>query len=467
MRPMPGLAAVVLILIAWGALSFGAVYPWAYWPLAGGAALVGIFGLLWHREIDAMPVPGSVLAALAATFVAMLVQLLPLGRDTVAAVSPNATRVVESYNRLLETTAQTGRTLSIQPRATLITAGLYAALVFFLLGTLRGLSFGATTRIASAMVALGFLIAVVGIVQKPIYTGRIYGFWTPVDRGSNPFGPFVNRNHYAGWMAMTLSLSLGYLCGRAAEIVPRARPGLRNRLLWFSSRDASQIVLVGFAIVVMAIAMVMTLSIAGLLCLVVAVFVTGWTVLSRHSGSRRLLLGGYLAFVVVVAIGWSSMDLLATRFTFTNWSPVNGRLGAWKDAWGIARRFMVFGSGMNSYGITTIFYQTFDRAVHYEQAHNDYLQILAEGGLLVAVPAAVAVLLVVRQIGRRFAEGQPGTMRYWIRIGAVTGLIAIALQETVDFSLQMPGNALLFAVLTAIALHRPIRYSSPQNSVPR
>ena len=47
------------------------------------------------------------------------------------------------------------------------------------------------------------------------------------------------------------------------------------------------------------------------------------------------------------------------------------------------------------------------------------------------------------------------TTGWWLRRGAVTGLIAIALQETVEFSLQMPGNAVLFALLCAVALHRP------------
>ena len=45
-------------------------------------------------------------------------------------------------------------------------------------------------------------------------------------------------------------------------------------------------------------------------------------------------------------------------------------------------------------------------------------------------------------------------MAYWLRVGAVTGLVAIALQETVEFSLQMPGNAALCATLCGIALHR-------------
>ena len=39
----------------------------------------------------------------------------------------------------------------------------------------------------------------------------VYGFWKPL-HGGNPFGPFINRNHFAGWMVMALPLVVGYSC---------------------------------------------------------------------------------------------------------------------------------------------------------------------------------------------------------------------------------------------------------------
>ena len=62
----------------------------------------------------------------------------------------------------------------------------------------------------------------------------------------------------------------------------------------------------------------------------------------------------------------------------------------------------------------------------------------------------IAFVLAVR---RRFAE-EISSSAYWLRLGAVTGLVAIGLQETVEFSLQMPGKAALFAAVCGIALHR-------------
>jgi O-antigen ligase len=119
----------------------------------------------------------------------------------------------------------------------------------------------------------------------------------------------------------------------------------------------------------------------------------------------------------------------------------------------VVRRYPIAGTGLNTYSVAMIFYQQFNRPVRYSQAHNDYLQLAAEGGLLLTVPAAIAIVVFVRVLRRRFAQ-ETSASTYWIRRGAVVGLLAIALQEIVEFSLQMPGNAFLFAVLCAIALHR-------------
>ena len=122
--------------------------------------------------------------------------------------------------------------------------------------------------------------------------------------------------------------------------------------------------------------------------------------------------------------------------------------------------FPLVGTGLNTYGTATIFYQTVNLDQHFAQAHNDYLQLLAEGGVLVGIPAIIVITSVVWTVRRRFRETPAGSSGHWIRIGAVTGILAIALQEISDFSLQMPGNAVLFAVLLAIAVRPSIDAST-------
>jgi len=70
------------------------------------------------------------------------------------------------------------------------------------------------------------------------------------------------------------------------------------------------------------------------------------------------------------------------------------------------------------------------------------------------VPAHLLAGLFAREVRRRFRERRDDRTGYWIRLGAVTGLVAIAFQEIVEFSLQMPGNAAFFTVLCAIAVRR-------------
>jgi O-antigen ligase len=108
-------------------------------------------------------------------------------------------------------------------------------------------------------------------------------------------------------------------------------------------------------------------------------------------------------------------------------------------------------------------YQTYRvDTLHFAEAHDDYLQLLAEGGVLLAVPAVVVIALFVREVRHRFRERLDDLTGYWIRVGAVTGVVAIGLQELVDFSLQMPGNAALFALLCAIAVRRASGRASPR-----
>src|SRR5690606_24865693 len=125
----------------------------------------------------------------------------------------------------------------------------------------------------------------------------------------------------------------------------------------------------------------------------------------------------------------------------------------------IVRDFPLTGTGLGGYKHAMLVYQTGDREAIYAQAHNDYLQVLAEGGAMVAIPAAGVVLIVVAGIRRRLRGVDDDVMTFWMRRGAVAGLVGVAAQSVVEFSLQMPGNAAMCVVLVALALHRPRPYS--------
>lgn len=457
---------MTVVFVAWGALAFGAVYPWAYWPLVAAAAATGVVGLRRNLSVDRdAAFPKRLFLAIGFVALAIALQLVPLPRPVLSRLSPATDGLLQKYNLPYAAAVTTGEVperwtrhaLSLNPEATGRSLALLVAFTLLLAGLSRALHSGGLRRLSHRIVAVGLLIALVAIVQKVTISGaEIYGFWTPEQEGTSPYGPFVNKHHFAGWMVMALSLAMGVVLASIARGMRDLKPDWRNRLLWLSSRNASLLVLTMFASLVMGLSLVLSLSRSGITAFALALVASAWLVARRQSSaSRRTMGAAYLGFVVIVAVGWVGLDTVATHFASASWDTVGGRLGIWQDTAQVIKDFPLTGTGLNTFGESMLYYQTVEPTVHFAQAHNDYLQLAAEGGLLVGVPILAALFLFVREVRSRFREGADDSTTYWIRVGAVTGLLAIALQETVDFSLQMPGNALLFTVLASIAIHRP------------
>jgi O-antigen ligase len=448
-------------LLGWGVLAFGSEYSWAYAPLVVFSVVVGVLGC--GVSSDARFPARALGVAVVALLVAGLVQLAPMSRPTIASVRPAS--LADDYGQLYskmtmqgaETGAATGenirRPLSIAPTRTVLGLIFLTVLMLLFVGCVRGVSALGSHGLARAILVLGVLVALLELGQKASGSDVVYGFWYPPQLKGYHSAPFVNRNHTAGWLLMALSLSAGYFAGAVGKGLRAVKPDWRHRILWLSSSEATTTVLAGVAIVVMAIAIVITASRSGSSCLVLVIAMFGWWVLRRQSsGSRRVVAAGYLAFVLIAAASWGHVDTVFARFEE---APNDVRPAIWRDTLRIIEDSPLTGTGLNTYGIAMLHYQTVRDGFQYVEAHNDYLQLAAEGGLLLGVPILIALVLFVREVRRRFRDGADDTTTYWLRVGAVIGLCAIAAQETVDFTLQMPGAAVLFVVLAAIAIHRP------------
>ena len=448
------------LLLAWGALAFGAEYAWAYAPLLVFGATVGALGL-----IAAGP-PRRVLrplgAGLGVVLVAGALQVAPLPEPVVEAVSP--ARAAHDYDALYATAMPVApdapparpHTISIRPSRTLLGLAFLAGLSLFFLGSVRALAVVSPVGLARCLIVLAAAVAVVAVVQEASGSLRVYGVWWP-RKAWRPAAPFVNANHLAGWLLMALSLAAGYLAGGMTRVRRGMPAGWRRRVGWLSSRDAGEVVLVGCALVLMALAILVTGSVSGLACLAAAAGVLGvWAVRRRPETGGRMLVPAALVLVLLAAVWWADLDGVSGEVSRT-WSgalDADGRVGLWQDTLRIVRDFPLTGTGLNTYGVSMLAYQTHGLEARAVEAHNDYLQLAAEGGLLLCLPVLAVAALFVREVRRRFRERADDTRTWWLRAGAVTGMAVIALQEIVDFSLQMPGNAALFCVLAAIAVHR-------------
>ena len=122
------------------------------------------------------------------------------------------------------------------------------------------------------------------------------------------------------------------------------------------------------------------------------------------------------------------------------------------------RAFWPVGTGVGGYEDGMVLYQTSTRLFYVNHAHSEYLQILSEGGALLGVPAAVATFAGLLLIVRRVAADR--TPVFWIRAGAASGILGFLAQSVWETTLRMPANALLLALVAAVALHAPARGSA-------
>lgn len=443
----------VIGLLAWGVLAFGGVYPWAYWPLFAGAASLGVWGIVatraWHD-----PRMRGLAVAVAVLVAAASVQVIALPSRMVVALSP----AIDRFFRAFEVGYHPAdlRTLSLTPDATWANLAEIVCLGLLLIGLTRAIRHIGLGWLISQMMGLGVAMAVIGVVQKALSGTdhvRVYGFWQP-RLGGNPFGPFINRNHFAGWIVMILPVVAAYAWGLIERSEPAEASDAPTWVRWGSSVEGNRVLLLATACGVMGLALVLTGSRTGIAAWGVAMAVLAVSgVLRARTRRRRLVAVTSLGALLLGALLWAGADLVIARFQRAP-EELEGRLTAWRDTVRIVRDFPVFGVGLGGYGRAMLVYQSSGRQMMYAQAHDDYLQLLAEGGLLVVLPAVALAGVIIAGIGRRLSAEDEDPVTYWVRRGAVAGLLAIAAQSVMEFSLQMPGNAVTLVLLTAVALHR-------------
>lgn len=346
------------------------------------------------------------------------------------------------------------RPVSLYPYATVSRLFLLLSLIVVFAVSLH--VFSTTRRIhrlLRVLVFFGFLMALFGIVQRLSWNGRI--FWSiPVDSAASPFGPFINHNHFAAFLAMIVPVAMGMLMDEARRLVP----GARRLLVSQGPEPAARLLLAAFAVGVMAAAVVLSASRGAVLALLGALVLYGAALAARGTMGRPETL--VAAALIVAALGlsfWVGVGPLAEKLRaigdVESEPSLFTRLLGYRATMEIIGRFPLLGTGVGTFPQAWKSAYPPGTAAVWHEAHNDYLQILAEaGGAGFVIFLAALWIFSRRYLIPTILEGGGGEVSSYALHGVVVGLVAAALHSLVDFPLQIAGCAVLFVVLSAVVI---------------
>ncbi len=466
-----------VFLLIFSPLAFGAVESWAWIAVAVGCFLIAVTERYRrHLLVRLPPHPGDLspavrrpvtdylLCGFGILFIlGPLVQLIPFPVSLVSAVSPRTARYWLLTGRV---TSGSWTVFSLYPFRTageLIRLGAYGA-IFYALKGYRPMGGSSRTafaaRLLTAVVATGFVVAVIGILQKYSWQGMIY--WLRPIRFGNPFGPFVNRNHFAGYIIMVIPIALGLLLSRP----PRpAGEAFRDRLVRADPRR----LLLGFMALVMAVALFLSYSRSGILAGVIGfIYLIG---ISRRfrliDRKQSLVIFGASLVLIGLALAYFGTADLVQRFERIGGKgkEVEYRKDIWRDTVRIYRDFPVLGIGLGGFENIYPFYKSFDRRKPFTHAENDYLQVAAEMGTWGLVGLTGFFLSFFGSVlfwrPERTRPARPGERSGgWpvsgrgLVAGCSAGVFGLLLQSSLNFNFAIPANALLLAALLALAAGR-------------
>jgi O-antigen ligase len=376
----------------------------------------------------------------------MALQMVPLSPARRLALSP-ATRSIDLRLRLdipADPLADTPRPLTLNADATLqsVWLGVAAVLTFWCGRSL--FARGGIRMGARGIAGIGLVLAAVGMAQHATAPHSVY--WGRTFTYTEPFGPFMNRSDFATWLIMALPLTGGYLLARF-----QSRQRRNGELLGADAFDNTATFLT-VAMGLMAAGLMVGLSRSGLIGAIAAA-ISLWILSERrlYRQSRIWLLGG-VAALALVALAFASTSAVSRRIEETlDTRASSGRVAIWRATLPIIRDFWLTGTGAGAYERAMLVYQPAPHETYFNHAHNEYLQLVSEGGLVLAIPGVLAIVAAVAGIRCRLSTDL--TPIYWVRAGAVSGLVAVAVQSLWETGLRRPANTLLFAVIAALAMH--------------
>jgi len=332
------------------------------------------------------------------------------------------------------------RTISTDPFSTEVNALHFLALgIFFSITLLVFCNSSRIKRTVSLIIVFGFLFSFFAILQLFLSPNRIYGIYDT--HFATPFGSFVNRHNFAAFMEMCLCVPLGMLFSGAVR---------RDRHLLFIT-----------AVSLMGIALILSGSRGGFVAMLAGLIVV--VVLTRRSrGKKQIIMKAALAAaLLLVVIGGAVIvggESSLTRFVESAQSKdiSTNRFYIWNVTVKVIGANMPFGAGLGAFGVAFTPLDTNSGLERVEQAHNDYLQVVSDAGLI-GIGIGGLFLYLFFKVGLRNVRTEH-RYRRGVVIGSFAGCVAVLVHSLFDFVLHTSAISLLFLVLLALVVTAGRKY---------
>jgi O-antigen ligase len=299
------------------------------------------------------------------------------------------------------------------------------------------------------VMSMGFFVSLFGILQHLTFNGKLYWF-REMHFGGIPFGPYANRNHFAGFTELIIPVSL----------VPLVLGKVR-RERWF---------LVSLFAVVPIGALVLSASRGGIVSFGVEICVLViWLILRRTAG-RHLLSGGAVLLLAFLLVSWLGVQQLVERFSSLQSLEVTGskRASMRADTWRIFLDHPLIGTGLGT--LQTVFpaYETLYDGKIVNHTHNDYLEALAETGIVGGLCCAWFLGVLLFDSLKRLSQSVTA-FSSTIQLAALIACLGFLTHSLVDFNLHIPANALLFFLTANLATTEVLQPAShiPKSGIAR
>jgi len=441
---------IFIFILIFSPLAFGTVEPWSL-TIMETAAFSAAFLLLYRNtkesNIPLYEAPGIIPLLFLLTYI--LIQCIPLPSEIVRVISPQTYDLFKTTVLIEEPGAWIP--LSVNKKATLsefFRIASYAAFYFLTVQLLSKKDY--LLRTVNIIVIFASVLSIQGILQHFLSNGKLLWF-RELAHGGTPFGPYVNRNHFAGLLGMIFPVILSLFIYYKPRTNHR---NIRDKITELFSRQKTNVyLLLGFSVVLVALSVFLTLSRSGIISLCGSIIVFVLLLLGKGKRDKSSLLIIIMFLIIILSVSWFGWGIIIERFESAR--DIKYRIEIWEDSLRIIREFPLTGAGFGTFFYIFPAYQSFSgQRVGWkiiDHAHNDYVELLTEGGVLALLFCMLFLFMVFYKSWKRFLRRHE-TYSIYLFIGCISGMVSILIYSITDFNLHIGANGLYFFFFAGLAV---------------